>query len=68
MLSGLFQVAVFKSTTSEQHSVSSQTFEAQMAVGSWYNIPLMNDLSAITLIMQMKGRCKASGKGKFKEY
>ncbi|KAG2053088.1 hypothetical protein BDR06DRAFT_886591 [Suillus hirtellus] len=34
-----------------QHGVSSQTFKTQMAVGSWYNTPLMNDLSAVTSIM-----------------
>ncbi|KAG1834968.1 hypothetical protein DFJ58DRAFT_847498 [Suillus subalutaceus] len=50
-----------------QHGVSSQTFKAQMAVGSWYNTPLMNDLGAVTSIMRMKmvkGKGKASGKGK----
>jgi hypothetical protein len=50
-----------------QHGVSSQTFKAQMAVGSWYNTPLMNDLGAVTSIMRtkmVKGKGKASGKGK----
>ncbi|KAG1846976.1 hypothetical protein DFJ58DRAFT_619144, partial [Suillus subalutaceus] len=37
-----------------QHGVSSQTFKAQMAVGSWYNTPLMNDLGAVTSIMRTK--------------
>ncbi|KAG2047109.1 hypothetical protein BDR06DRAFT_898051 [Suillus hirtellus] len=50
-----------------QHGVSSQTFKAQMDVGLWYNTPLMNDLGAVTSIIQtkmVKGKGKASGKGK----
>jgi hypothetical protein len=50
-----------------QHGVSSQTFRAQMAVGSWYKTPLMNDLGAVTSIMRSKmekGKGKASGKGR----
>jgi hypothetical protein len=48
-----------------QHDVSLQTFRAQMAVGSWYNTPLMNDLRTVTSIMRTKmekGKGKASGK------
>ncbi|KAG1771678.1 hypothetical protein EV702DRAFT_956805, partial [Suillus placidus] len=37
-----------------QHGINSQTFKAQVAVGSWYNTPLMNDLSAVTSIMHTK--------------
>lgn len=53
-----------------QHGVSSQTFKAQMAVGSWYKTPLMDDLGAVTSIMRTKmakGKGKASGKGKSNE-
>jgi hypothetical protein len=48
-----------------QHDVSLQTFKAQMAVGSWYNTPLMNDLGTVISIMltkMEKGKGKASGK------
>ncbi|KAG2031802.1 hypothetical protein BDR03DRAFT_986142 [Suillus americanus] len=47
-----------------------QTFKAQMAVGSWYKTPLMDDLGAVTSIMRTKmakGKGKASGKGKSNE-
>ncbi|KAG2103989.1 uncharacterized protein F5147DRAFT_775695 [Suillus discolor] len=45
-----------------QHSISSQTFKAQVAVGSWFNTPLMLDLSVTTNIMRQK-----MAKGKEKE-
>ncbi|KAG2337225.1 hypothetical protein BDR05DRAFT_919901 [Suillus weaverae] len=50
-----------------QHGINLQTFKAQVAIRSWYNTPLMNDLSAITSIMHtkmVKGKGKALGKGK----
>ncbi|KAG2075398.1 hypothetical protein BDR04DRAFT_1069808 [Suillus decipiens] len=34
-----------------QHGISSQTFIAQVAVGSWSNTPLIPDLSAATAII-----------------
>ncbi|KAG2124097.1 hypothetical protein BD769DRAFT_1349387, partial [Suillus cothurnatus] len=34
-----------------QHGISSQTFKAQVAVGSWFNMPLMPGLSVATHIM-----------------
>ncbi|KAG2060399.1 hypothetical protein BDR06DRAFT_855852, partial [Suillus hirtellus] len=37
-----------------QHGISSQTFKAQVAVGSWFNTPLMPDLSVPTNIMRQK--------------
>ncbi|KAG2342539.1 hypothetical protein BDR05DRAFT_841213, partial [Suillus weaverae] len=37
-----------------QHGINSQTFKAQVTVGSWYNTPLMNDLSAVTSLMHTK--------------
>ncbi|OJA21002.1 hypothetical protein AZE42_14207, partial [Rhizopogon vesiculosus] len=45
-----------------QHGISSQTFKAQVAVGSWLNTPLMPDLSIATTIMREK-----MGKKKGKE-
>ncbi|KAG2051814.1 hypothetical protein BDR06DRAFT_889076, partial [Suillus hirtellus] len=45
-----------------QHSISSQTFKAQVAVELWFNTPLMPDLSVATNIMQQK-----MAKGKEKE-
>ncbi|KAG0695121.1 hypothetical protein DFH29DRAFT_814497, partial [Suillus ampliporus] len=53
-----------------QHGINLQTFKAQVAVRSWYNTPLMNDLSAVTSIMHMKmvkGKGKTLGKGKSNE-
>ncbi|KAG2035539.1 hypothetical protein BDR03DRAFT_962025 [Suillus americanus] len=43
-----------------------QIFKAQMAVGSWYNTPLMNDLGAVTSIMRTK-MAKSKGKASRKE-
>lgn len=37
-----------------QHGISSQTFKAQVAVGSWFNTPLMPDLEVATNIMRQK--------------
>ncbi|KAG2353393.1 hypothetical protein BDR07DRAFT_1283007 [Suillus spraguei] len=37
-----------------QHGISSQTFKAQVSVGSWFNTPLMPDLGAATTIMHKK--------------
>ncbi|KAG0693734.1 hypothetical protein DFH29DRAFT_1038046 [Suillus ampliporus] len=37
-----------------QHGISSQTFKAQVAVGSWFNTPLMPDLGIATNIMRKK--------------
>ncbi|KAG2340826.1 hypothetical protein BDR05DRAFT_863032, partial [Suillus weaverae] len=37
-----------------QYGISSQTFKAQVAVGSWFTTPLMPDLSVATTIMQKK--------------
>ena len=48
-----------------QHGISSRTFKAQVAVGSWFNTPLMADLSVATKIMRKKmGKEKGKGKGK----
>jgi hypothetical protein len=47
-----------------QHGVSLQTFKAQMAVGSWYNTPCINDLGTVTSIMHTK---MEKGKGKASE-
>ncbi|KAG1837086.1 hypothetical protein F4604DRAFT_1574881, partial [Suillus subluteus] len=44
-----------------QHGISSQTFKAQVAVGSWFNTPLMPDLGVATSIMRQK---MVKGKGK----
>ncbi|KAF8984366.1 hypothetical protein BDQ17DRAFT_1260872, partial [Cyathus striatus] len=35
-----------------QHNMSSQTFKAQMAVGSWAKTPLYPGLSSVTKIIQ----------------
>ncbi|KAG2051939.1 hypothetical protein BDR06DRAFT_1009873 [Suillus hirtellus] len=45
-----------------QHGISSQTFKAQVAVGLWFNTPLMPDLSVAMNIMRQK-----MAKGKEKE-
>jgi hypothetical protein len=47
-----------------QHSMSSQTFKAQMAVGSWMGMPLMPDLVGPTATVEakMKGKAKANSK------
>ncbi|KAG1888603.1 hypothetical protein F4604DRAFT_1538062, partial [Suillus subluteus] len=37
-----------------QHGINSQTFKAQVAVGSWFNTPLMPDLGTATAIMHKK--------------
>ncbi|KAG2036218.1 hypothetical protein BDR03DRAFT_960540 [Suillus americanus] len=44
-----------------QHGISSQTFKAHVAVGSWFKTPLMPDLSVATSIMRQK---MVKGKGK----
>ncbi|KAG2036105.1 hypothetical protein BDR03DRAFT_866734, partial [Suillus americanus] len=44
-----------------QHGISSQTFKAQVAVGSWFKTPLMPDLSVATSIMRQK---MVKGKGR----
>ncbi|KAG2144040.1 hypothetical protein BD769DRAFT_1421270, partial [Suillus cothurnatus] len=33
-----------------QHGISSQTFKVQVAIGLWFNMPLMPDLSVTTYI------------------
>ncbi|KAG1778013.1 hypothetical protein EV702DRAFT_968704, partial [Suillus placidus] len=50
-----------------QHGISSQTFKAQVAVGSWFTTPLMPDLSVTTTIMQKK-MGKEKGKEKDSTY
>ncbi|CAE7107559.1 unnamed protein product [Rhizoctonia solani] len=35
-----------------QHQMSSQTFQAQMAIGSWYKTPLLPDVSYATRILE----------------
>ncbi|KAG1854523.1 hypothetical protein F4604DRAFT_1802645 [Suillus subluteus] len=46
-----------------QHGINSQTFKAQVAVGSWFNTPLMPDLGTATAIMHKKmGNDKGKGK------
>jgi hypothetical protein len=37
-----------------QHGISSQTFKAQMAVGSWIGTPLMPDITHPTNILQAR--------------
>ncbi|KAG2078639.1 hypothetical protein BDR04DRAFT_958398, partial [Suillus decipiens] len=37
-----------------QHGISSQTFKAQVTVGSWFNTPLMPDLSAAIAVIHKK--------------
>ncbi|KAG2343860.1 hypothetical protein BDR05DRAFT_856077, partial [Suillus weaverae] len=37
-----------------QYGISSQTFKAQVAIGSWFTTPLMPNLSVATTIMQKK--------------
>ncbi|KAG8710592.1 hypothetical protein FRC09_000060 [Ceratobasidium sp. 395] len=34
-----------------QHDMSSQTFEAKMTLGSWYNTPLLPDLEEVALVI-----------------
>jgi hypothetical protein len=49
--------------------MSSQTFRAQVAVGSWSGTPLMPDLKIPTEIIKgiLDKKCKDKGKGKEKE-
>ena len=35
-----------------QHNMSSETFEAKMAVGSWYGTPLLPEISDVTAIIR----------------
>ncbi|KAF8593507.1 hypothetical protein BDV93DRAFT_447964, partial [Ceratobasidium sp. AG-I] len=35
-----------------QHNMSSRTFQAKMAVGSWYNTPLLPDISSVASILE----------------
>jgi hypothetical protein len=37
-----------------QHNMSSDTFQAKMAVGSWYGTPFLPDISEVTAIMEQK--------------
>ena len=37
-----------------QHQMSSQSFKAQVAVGSWYNTPLLPNMSSATAIITNK--------------
>jgi hypothetical protein len=37
-----------------QHNMSSQTFKAEMAVGSWDGTPLMPNISEATRIIERK--------------
>ncbi|KAG2121286.1 hypothetical protein DEU56DRAFT_746799, partial [Suillus clintonianus] len=51
-----------------QHGISSQTFKAQVAIGSWLDTPLMPDLSVATTIMRKKmGWAKGKEKGSEKD-
>jgi hypothetical protein len=44
-----------------QHGISSQTFKAEMGVGSWFGTPFMPDITIPTSIIE------ARQKGKLKE-
>lgn len=46
-----------------QHNMLSQTFKAQMALGSWVGGPLMSDLNVpIEIINEAIGRSKGKGR------
>ena len=46
-----------------QHGISSQSFKALVAIGSWYNTPLMpKDLKAATAAVESQAERKGKGK------
>lgn len=45
-----------------QHGMSSQTFKAQMAIGSWSRTPLMPDLKVPTAIIESQRKEKGKNK------
>jgi hypothetical protein len=46
-----------------QHGISSQAFKAQMAIGSWYKTPFLDDTIATRILSESMKRGK-KGKGK----
>ena len=45
-----------------QHQISSQSFKAQVAVGSWYNSPLLPSITSVAAIINdkvLKGKTTA---------
>ncbi|KAG1719766.1 uncharacterized protein EDB91DRAFT_1065341 [Suillus paluster] len=49
-----------------QHGISSQAFKAQMAIGSWYKTPFLDDKIATRILSESMKRGK-KGKGKARQ-
>lgn len=51
-----------------QHNMGSQSFKAQMAIGSWLSTPLLPDIDQVTKIIsdRLQRKPKVAGKGKEK--
>ncbi|KAG1788421.1 uncharacterized protein HD556DRAFT_1403392, partial [Suillus plorans] len=45
-----------------QHGISSQAFKAQMAIGSWYKTPFLDDKIATQILSEHMKRNKGKGK------
>ncbi|KAG1821483.1 hypothetical protein EV424DRAFT_1322207 [Suillus variegatus] len=45
-----------------QHGISSQAFKAQMAIGSWYKTPFLDDKIATQILSEHMKRSKGKGK------